>query len=64
MENTDMIEQVIRDGWTWVVSTYQTEGPVGLIVTLVAGGVIFGGMGAVFYLAAKANAKGMKKDDK
>lgn len=64
MENNEVLEDTITQCWNWVVSTYQTEGPVGLIVTLIGGGIIFGGMGAIFYLAAKANAKGMKKNDK
>lgn len=63
MENSEMIEGMVREAWAWVVDTYQTDGLVGLILTIIVGGVIFGGMGWIFYAAAKANAEGMKRHD-
>ena len=59
-----MIEGVVKDGINWIVTTYQAEGLGGLLVYIIGGGILFGGMGFIFWAAAAANARGMKKDDK
>ena len=61
MKDTETIEQVVYNAWNWLVATYQTEGLVGLIVVLAGGTIIFGGMGAIFWAAAKANTEGLEK---
>jgi len=64
MENSDMIDKIVKEAWDWIVSTYQTEGLDGLLITILVGGLIFGGMGFIYWAAAGANARGMKRDDK
>ena len=59
---TDIVGQAITEGLQWLQTTYQQEGLVGTIVTLVFCGVFFGGMGAIFFLCAKKNSDSMKKN--
>ena len=62
--NEDFLEQVLSDGWQWLVNLYQAEGLEGTIITLVVGGLVFEGMGFIFWAAAAANARGMKTNGK
>jgi hypothetical protein len=53
--------KVLDEAWPWIVDTYQTDGLIGLILTIVVGGFIFGGMGFLFYIAAKGTNDSMNK---
>ncbi len=54
---------ILQDCLSWVLAIYQTEGLGGLVATLLVGGLLFGGMGAIFWLAAGASAKSIKENN-
>lgn len=54
------MEDLLKEGLKFLVETYREGGLVAILFVIIAGG----GMGWIFWAAAKANAKSMEKNEK